>query len=93
GNTNHPLTGAYANSFNSAIRNTQTMNSALEAAPELITSFSDTGLSKQLAAVAKAISVQAKLSTQRQVFFVSMGGFDTHDNQLNTHPALLSTLA
>ena len=37
--------------------------------------------------------MQAKLSTQRQVFFVSMGGFDTHDNQLNTHPALLSTLA
>ncbi|ALS33747.1 hypothetical protein PTRA_a2681 [Pseudoalteromonas translucida KMM 520] len=93
GNTHHPLTGAYANSFNSAIINTQTMNSALEAAPELITSFSDTGLSKQLAAVTKAISVQAKLSTQRQVFFVSMGGFDTHDNQLNTHPALLSTLA
>ncbi len=93
GNAQHPLSAAYANSFNSAINNTQTMNSALDTAPELMTPFSDTSLSKQLAAVAKTISVQARLSTQRQVFFVSMGGFDTHDNQLSTHPALLSTLA
>jgi uncharacterized protein (DUF1501 family) len=93
GNAQHPLNAAYANSFNSAINNTQTMNSALDTAPELMTPFSDTSLSKQLAAVAKTISVQARLSTQRQVFFVSMGGFDTHDNQLSTHPALLSTLA
>lgn len=93
GNTQHPLSGAYANNFKSAINNTQAMNNALETAPELITSFSDTSLSEQLAAVAKTISVQSKLSTQRQVFFVSMGGFDTHDDQLDTHPALLSTLA
>ena len=77
----------------SAINNTQAMNSALESAPALITPFSDNSLSEQFAAVAKTISVQAKLSTQRQVFFVSMGGYDTHDNQLTTHPALLNTLA
>ncbi|GAA80180.1 DUF1501 domain-containing protein [Pseudoalteromonas sp. BSi20495] len=92
-NTVHPLSSAYADSFKSAINNTQAMNNALETAPALITSFSDTSLSEQLAAVAKTISVQSKLSTQRQVFFVSMGGFDTHDNQLDTHPVLLSTLA
>lgn len=93
GNTNHVLGTAYANGLNSAINNTQSMNNALEDAPELITSFSETSFSEQLAAVAKTISVQAKLSTQRQVFFVSMGGFDTHDDQLTTHPALLNTLA
>ena len=43
--------------------------------------------------MAKAISVQSTLATQRQVFFVSMGGFDTHDNQLETHPLLLNSLA
>lgn len=93
GNTNHPLSDAYAKSFNSAINNTQTMNNALETAPELITPFSDSSVSQQLAAVAKAISVQSTLATQRQVFFVSMGGFDTHDNQLETHPLLLNSLA
>lgn len=93
GNTHHPLSDAYAKSFNSAINNTQTMNNALETAPELITTFSDSSVSQQLAAVAKAISVQSTLATQRQVFFVSMGGFDTHDNQLETHPLLLNSLA
>lgn len=93
GSTNHVLGNAYANGLNSAINNTQSMNNALEQAPALITSFSDTSLSEQLSAVAKTISVQSSLSTQRQVFFVSMGGFDTHDNQLTTHPALLNTLA
>ena len=93
GNTHHPLSDAYAKSFNSAINNTQTMNNALETAPELTTPFSDSSVSQQLAAVAKAISVQSTLATQRQVFFVSMGGFDTHDNQLETHPLLLNSLA
>eukprot|EP00481_Brizalina_sp_1-RS-2013_P000173 TRINITY_DN10434_c0_g1_i1.p1 TRINITY_DN10434_c0_g1~~TRINITY_DN10434_c0_g1_i1.p1 ORF type:complete len:108 (-),score=12.36 TRINITY_DN10434_c0_g1_i1:198-491(-) len=74
GNTKHPLSDAYAKSFNSAINNTQTMNNALETAPELVTTFSDSSVSQQLAAVAKAISVQSTLATQRQVFFVSMGG-------------------
>jgi len=93
GNASHVLGREYANGLNSAITNTQTMNSALEQAPALTTTFSDTSLSEQLAAVAKAISVQSSLSTQRQVFFVSMGGFDTHDDQLTAHPALLNTLA
>ena len=93
GNTKHPLSDAYAKSFNSAINNTQTMNNALETAPELVTTFSDSSVSQQLAAVAKAISVQSTLATQRQVFFVSMGGFDTHDNQLDMHPLLLNSLA
>jgi uncharacterized protein (DUF1501 family) len=93
GNASHVLGREYANGLNSAITNTQTMNSALEQAPALTTNFSDTSLSEQLAAVAKAISVQSSLSTQRQVFFVSMGGFDTHDDQLTAHPALLNTLA
>lgn len=92
-NTQHPLTTAYASSFNSAINNTQAMNAALESGVEFATVFSETSLSEQLAAVAKAISVQSRLSTQRQVFFVSMGGFDTHDDQLDTHPLLLNTLA
>ena len=87
--TQHPLSSAYANSFKSAINNTQAMNDALETAPKLITPFSDASVSQQFAAVAKTISVQSKLSTQRQVFFVSMGGFDTHDNQLDYAPGFV----
>ena len=92
-NTNHSLSSAYASKMTSAIDNTETMNNALETAPEFITTFSETALSEQFKTVAKTISVQSTLSTQRQVFFVSLGGFDTHDDQLETHPILLDTLA
>lgn len=92
-NTSHPLSSAYASSLTSAINNTELMNDALEAAPELLTEFSDTSLSEQLSTVAKTISIQSALSSERQVFFVSLGGFDTHDYQLDKHPVLLDTLS
>ena len=43
--------------------------------------------------VAKIISVSAELGAKRQVFMVSLGGFDTHSGQDTTHPALLTQLA
>jgi uncharacterized protein (DUF1501 family) len=33
------------------------------------------------------------LGAKRQVFFVSMGGFDTHDGLLTNHPTLLTNVA
>lgn len=47
-------------------------------------------LAVQLRAVARAIAAQ---QVRRQVFFVSMGGFDTHDNQTSRHAGLLTRLA
>jgi uncharacterized protein (DUF1501 family) len=91
--TTHPLSSAYASSVTDAINNTETMNDAIEAAPEFTTEFSDSNLSEQLSTIAKTISIQSSLSSQRQVFFVSLGGFDTHDYQLDNHPILLETLA
>ena len=35
----------------------------------------------------------AELETRRQVFFMSLGGFDTHAGQSGVHPALLTRLA
>jgi uncharacterized protein (DUF1501 family) len=39
------------------------------------------------------IGARAALGLQRQVFFVTLGGFDTHDNLSSRHPALLAQLA
>ncbi|AZZ98031.1 DUF1501 domain-containing protein [Pseudoalteromonas sp. R3] len=89
----HPLAAAYASRLNGAIDHTLYMNSLLEQAPILTTEFGESGLSAQLAAVAKTISIQSLLGAKRQIFFVSMGGFDTHDDQESTHPALLEGLA
>jgi uncharacterized protein (DUF1501 family) len=39
------------------------------------------------------ISVRSALSAKRQIFFVSYGSFDTHDDQLDDQPSLLSTIS
>jgi uncharacterized protein (DUF1501 family) len=50
-------------------------------------------LGAQLRQVARLISVSSQLGAKRQVFFVSSGGFDTHDGILTVHPRLLTNLA
>ncbi|MEM9839040.1 MAG: DUF1501 domain-containing protein [Pseudomonadota bacterium] len=50
-------------------------------------------LAKQLAMVAKMISIQKPLGLSRQVFAVRLGGFDTHRNQFEKLPGLQRTLS
>ncbi|MCU7828150.1 MAG: DUF1501 domain-containing protein [Candidatus Thiodiazotropha sp. (ex Myrtea sp. 'scaly one' KF741663)] len=52
----------------------------------------------QLSAVANMIDLSANnvdslTGFNRQIFFVQLGGFDTHSSQLNTHPLLLRELS
>ncbi|MFZ9994259.1 MAG: DUF1501 domain-containing protein [Steroidobacteraceae bacterium] len=51
------------------------------------------GLQTQLRTVAKLISVRNRLSLSRQIFFVSLGGFDQHDDLMADQPGLLSTVS
>jgi uncharacterized protein (DUF1501 family) len=50
-------------------------------------------LANQLQAVARIIGARAGLGAKRQVFFVSMGGFDTHDNQNKNQANLLAKIS
>jgi len=52
-------------------------------------------LAQQLQVVARIIqaSGSADIGARRQVFFVSMGGFDTHDAQNTNHAQLMARLA
>ena len=50
-------------------------------------------LSEQLAAVARMISLRGQLGVGRQVFFVQVGGFDTHQNQHTDLPRLQQGLS
>lgn len=50
-------------------------------------------LAAQLQTVARIIGARTALGTRRQVFFVSMGGFDSHDNQNRTHADLMARLS
>ena len=48
----------------------------------------NTGLSNQLKAVAKIIEQHAAIGHQREIFFVSIGGFDTHTGEVAGHNSL-----
>lgn len=49
-------------------------------------------LASQLQIVARMIAARGPLGVKRQVFMVSMGGFDHHDNLVEAHPGMMSQL-
>lgn len=49
-------------------------------------------VASQMSIVAKLIAARAHTGAKRQVFFVSLGGFDSHDGLMSNHPALLAQL-
>ena len=51
-----------------------------------------TNTSKQLYQVAKFIEARAATGASRQIFFVQLGSFDTHNDQLNRQQNLLAEL-
>ncbi|MFK3649002.1 DUF1501 domain-containing protein [Lysobacter enzymogenes] len=53
----------------------------------------DNPLADQLRMVARLIRGRAELGVRRQVFFVALGGFDTHDKLSDRHPLLLAKLS
>ena len=70
------------------------LSTALASVPALTTAFAaDNPLALQLQMVARMISARSALGAQRQVFFVSLGGFDLHDFLPTQHPGLLATVA
>jgi uncharacterized protein (DUF1501 family) len=50
-------------------------------------------LADQLKMVARLIAARDDLGNRRQVFFVSMGGFDLHDNLINGQATLMTRLS
>ena len=69
------------------------LSNALKSATALQTVFPTTSLGAQLKQVAQIIQVQAQLGMRRQIFFASLGGFDTHTSEINTHNTLYPQLS
>jgi uncharacterized protein (DUF1501 family) len=57
--------------------------------PTLSVAFPNTTLGNQLAQVAKLMKFRTTLNMSRQIFFVQLGGWDTHFNQLANQTPLL----
>lgn len=65
-----------------------TLDAALQDGTTLTTPFPSSGLGAQLRAVAQTMAVRDTLGASRQVFFVGLGGFDTHSAQATDLPIL-----
>jgi uncharacterized protein (DUF1501 family) len=74
----------------------QTLNTALAGFPTTAAPFSTfpaTGLGNQMRNVARMIAARQALGARRQVFHVSIGGFDQHSGLINGHGGRMTELA
>jgi uncharacterized protein (DUF1501 family) len=92
--TNFKLIKAASDIRSSSI---QTDNALSTVNPVLTTTFPNTSLSRQLLQVARLIKAStdpsAGINMKRQIFFVQIGGFDTHSAQLNGQGTLLQQVS
>jgi uncharacterized protein (DUF1501 family) len=86
--------GAWKDVIARAIENQRILASALATVPPFATVFPNTGLGSQMQMIARLVSVRQALGLKRQVFFASIGGFDTHgEGQINDQADLLGEVS
>lgn len=85
---------AAASVLNQAIKASNALNTALSGTGSVSGLFSglNSNVAQQLLTVAKMIEGRSGLGVNRQIFFVSLGGFDTHNDQLNQQQNLFADL-
>ena len=72
----------------------KTLSDAVQSIAPLQTVFpANNSLAAQLKQIAQIIQVRSALGVQRQIFFASLGNFDTHANQLTLQNALLAQIS
>lgn len=88
--------GAAADIAGTAIDLSATVNPILSSGAssvQALFSGQTSSIAQQLLAVAKLIEARGQIGVKRQVFFVSLGGFDTHTNELAVLNNLLGDLS
>jgi len=85
----HLLENEYATVTRRSVESNDQLSAALAGATVPTAFPSGNALAAQLRTVARLIAARSALGARRQVFFVSLNGFDSHDALAATHPALL----
>lgn len=89
----HVLEQDVANAVRNGLDNNETFIQARQAGGSALnTAFPASPLANQLRAVAQTIAVRSSLQADRQIYYVGLGGFDTHSEQARTLPALLGQI-
>jgi uncharacterized protein (DUF1501 family) len=96
-NSGVSLVQAANQTLSNSIADAKALAAALSQTTPLATQFPATTLGAQLKQVAQIIQAQSYLGMRRQIFFCSLGSFDTHTGELGTlntlYPALSQALA
>jgi uncharacterized protein (DUF1501 family) len=74
---------AFGTTSGDAIVSADLLNTILSTSPAVNTPFPNTTAGNQLRMVARLIAASTSLGLKRQVFFVQLGGWDTHAAQIN----------
>ncbi len=84
-----------ADTTNRSIDANAQLSAAVAASPDfaLPATLTTSTVAAQLRVVSRMIAARTALGAKRQIFFVGLGGFDTHDNQLTTQPGLHAQVA
>lgn len=88
-NYSNPFRQAYANNLRGAIDSGAALQGALSNAVDFGDLFGNGPLSTALAQIARLISIRDILGVSRQTFFVTVGGWDHHDEVLENQAAML----
>jgi uncharacterized protein (DUF1501 family) len=91
-----PRAHALENEYNAVTKRSISAETQISAALTAVapaTVFPTDGLGPQMKMVARLIKGRAALGARRQVFLVSMGGFDLHDNLIRDHGGLLGKVS
>lgn len=93
--TGNQLMGAAQNIITTGVNASQTLSPILRATSPVDAAFGSltTSIAQQLHQVARLVAARDSLGVQRQIFFVQLGGFDTHSDQINTQANLFQQLA
>ena len=93
GSQEHVFERAYADAERKAVVSYEVVDAALDGAPDLATPFPDTPLGQQLRMAARLIQVRGALGMARQVFYASVGNYDTHNYQVDDQHGNLTQLS
>lgn len=87
------LAQAANNTLANSLNDAASLSQALAKGSALKTQFPATSLGQQMQQVAQIIQVASYLGMSRQIFFCSLGGFDTHGGELEAHNNLYPQLS
>ena len=83
----------YAKRLRDAIDAQAVFSESLTSSPMLATQFSDNPFSQSLRQIARTIGARTMLGANRQTFFVTVGGWDHHDEVLANQAAMLPQIS